>query len=214
MKTYLAIPNCGWVEQEVVKTITNASRNPLTFCTRPSSMLTDNFNELWCEFMNKDYTHFAMLHADISAENYWVDKLLTIMEEKQADIVSVVMPIKDNTGDTSTAFLPDGETKVRRLTLKEIRGLPETFCASDVGLGTLLVNTGLWLAKKGEWCQKFKGFHAISEVYMEEKWKARRISEDWLFSMEAKELGAKIYANRSISATHIGRQGWRNFIEA
>lgn len=210
---FLAIPSCGQVEQEVIKTVVNATKKPMRFFTRASSMLTDNFNELWCEFMNGDYTHFAMIHSDISAENLWIDKLLRIMEENGADVLSVVIPIKDSTGETSTAFLPDGETKVRRLSLEEIQLFPETFNEKDIGNGTLLVNTGLWLCKKGEWCKKFKGFHCVSEIYFQEKWQARRMPEDWLFSSEAKDLGLKVFATRAIRATHIGRYGWRNYIE-
>ena len=216
---FLAIPTYGTVAQEVISTVINSTKQPMNFFTRPSSMLTDNFNELWCAFMNGDYEYFAMIHADITAENGWIDKLMYIMEEEKTDVLSVVMPIKDDTGDTSTAFMPDGGTKVTRLSLKEVQDLPETFNGKDVGKmhkesGTLLVNTGLWLMKKGEWCKKFTGFHCLSDIFLDDgKWRARRVSEDWLFSKEVNSLGVKVHATRAIQATHIGRQGWHNQIK-
>ena len=218
MKLFLGLPTYGQVEQEVLKTVVNATKKPMNLCTRPSSMLTDNFNVLWCDFMNGDYTHFAMLHADISAENWWMDKLLDLMQKNTSDVLSVVMPIKDTSGDTSTAFIPNGDSKVKRLSLAEIQKLPEVFGSKEVsefvGMeGTLLVNTGLFIVKRGEWCKKFKGFRCVSEILFDEKWKARRVSEDWIFSMDAKDLGLTVHATRSIRATHIGKQVWRNYIE-
>src|SRR3990167_2098566 len=114
MNLFLALPSYGSVEQETLKTVINASKNPFQLFTRASSMLTDNFNQLWCDCMNGNYTHFAMLHADISVETAWIDKMLTLMEKHQSDILSVVMPIKDETGDTSTAFIPNEDSRVRR----------------------------------------------------------------------------------------------------
>jgi hypothetical protein len=220
MKILLALPNCGHVEHEVIQTIIHASKDPIQLSSRSSSMLPDNFNVLWCQMMNGDFTHFAMIHSDVTAEPLWIDKLLAIMEEKKSDVFSVVMPIKDETGDTSTAFKQD-DGLVKRLSLKQVRELPETFDEKDVGkllktTGTLLVNTGLWIAKRGDWCKKFTGFRMLTDIFFSEetkKWQVRRISEDWEFSMWAKEQGLKVHATRKIQATHIGRNGWRNYLE-
>ncbi len=206
---FLALPSYGSVEHELIKTVSHASKSPFIFSTSSSSLLTDNFNCLWCEFMNGDYTHFAMLHSDISAESLWLDKLKEEMDRVNADVLSVVIPIKDSSGETSTA-IKGSDGKVQRIALKHLQDYPETFSDEDSG-GTLLVNTGLWIAKKGDWCSKFPGFHTLSDIYFDGTWKKRCVSEDWLFSQWAKQQGLKVYATRKIQATHIGRHGWKNY---
>ena len=67
-----------------------------------------------------------------------------------ADVVSTVLPIKDRRGVTSTAIDdPEDEwTPLRRLTMREVHRLPETFSAqADCGYpnNALLVNTGCFV---------------------------------------------------------------------
>lgn len=218
MSIFLAIPTYGSVAQELITAVTKATKKPMVYRPRGSSLLTDNFNELWCMMANGDYEYFAMIHSDISPEDYWLDKLIAILEEKKADVVSTVLSIKDASATTSTAFAEHESKNITRLSYEEIKKLPKTFDEEDVVKlrgkeGTLLVNTGLWVMKVGDWCKGFTGFYSQTALHFDEKknkWVCKRISEDWLFSMDAKKLGAKIYATRAINATHIGRQGWNN----
>ena len=51
---------------------------------------------------NADY--FLLWHSDIVPEPYFIDKMLKIAVERKAEVLSVVMPIKDEKGLTSTAL--------------------------------------------------------------------------------------------------------------
>lgn len=73
------------------------------------SLLASNCNWLWCNALNArldghDVKWFAMLHADIEPERWWLDKLLDEAEKYDADLMSAVIPIKDRRGITSTAI--------------------------------------------------------------------------------------------------------------
>ena len=81
-----------------------------------SSLLAFNMNYLWCWALNEAHTgggcdYFAMQHADIEPENWWLDKLIAEMEAKDLDVLGVVSPIKSIHGRTSMAMArPDGST--------------------------------------------------------------------------------------------------------
>ncbi len=115
-----------------------------------TSLLPYTFNMLLNEALNNGATHFAMLHSDIAPEPAWLDKLYDKLEEMSADVVSVVVPIKTPQGLTSTAIgsIDDEWTVLKRLTMREVVKLPETFTAADAGFPghPLLINTGCWLA--------------------------------------------------------------------
>lgn len=133
-----------------------------------SSLLADAFNVHWCNALNlqlagKSISRFVMMHDDIVPQNDWLTALLTVLDETGADVVAVANAIKDTRGLTSTALDdPDDPWEVyRRLALKEMKRLPETFTAHDcdsAGLGgkigpgsptirALLPNTGLWACR-------------------------------------------------------------------
>ncbi len=101
------------------------------------------------EFDGWDLTHLVSLHNDVIPEVGWIDILMDEMEATGADFLSVVLPIKDLNGLTSTAIdsLDDPFCVERRLTMHEIHTLPETFTAADCGYPErpLLVNTGCWI---------------------------------------------------------------------
>lgn len=126
-----------------------------------TSLLSHTFNTLWVQTLGKqateqDFTHFAMLHADLAPEPGWLDMLLDEMDRIGADVLSVHSPIKDARGLTSTAVDVHGPlTNPRRFTLKEVVDeLPETFDAAGCGYPgrPLLVNTGCLLVDlRKEW---------------------------------------------------------------
>jgi hypothetical protein len=199
------------------------------------------FNALWTTALNYfesgDITHFAMLHHDIAAGVGWLDVLMQEMAEKKADLVSVVVPLKDARGVCSSGIGdPDDPWEIyRRITARELTvgawevpgsGLvefPETFDAADLGYPgmPLMHNNGLWLADLSA-----PAFHATdelgnlramfqfpSQVYRaaDGKWHVRGESEDWYFSRQLHLLGAKTYLTRKLKVSHLGGGSYCNF---
>lgn len=183
------------------------------------SILTKNFNILWTAALNMrddGVTHFAMLHEDIGPEPWWLDKMMTLMTHNQADILSVIVPIKNNEGMTSTALdvpVPTQKIpfpwRVQRLTMHEVGALAPTFTHSK-----LLVNTGLMLVDiRKPWVEQcwfeFKD-EIIPDPLDPRKFIAVGSPEDWNFSRRARALGASIWATREIRVEHWGRSRWAN----
>src|SRR5262245_38955904 len=89
------------------------------------------FNRLLCEVLNHEgqFTHMAMLHSDIVPEDGWLSKLIAIILEKKADVITVATPIKDERGMTGIGIgLPGNHCEaLKKFTMHEIFELPETF---------------------------------------------------------------------------------------
>jgi len=185
------------------------------------SLLSANCNGLWCNCLNsqKEYghTHFMMLHNDIVPEMNFGEKMLEIMERTGADILSAVVPFKNNSGLTSTA-IEFAEILPRRLTLKEISRLPATFGVDDcrreiiADARALLVNTGLMIVRLD--------FHRVRELFFDEnnwikttpdgKMHPQVFSEDWYFTRLASDLGARVMATREVKVEHVGDAAYSN----
>ena len=125
------------------------SENEIILRTADCSSLTRVFNNLWVMALDErdnGLTHFAMVHDDVIPEPFWLDKMLDIMNDKKADVLSAIIPIKTVQGKTSTAFdIKNGDSvfehyQIRNLTLKEAYKMEPTFTAQN-----LLINTGLML---------------------------------------------------------------------
>lgn len=186
------------------------------FDTQSWSLLAKNFNHLLAAAINNGkYRYFCLLHADIVPQDpRWLSKMLDEMESTGADILSVVSPIKNFKGVSSTALMrdvPAGEdptppVEVRRLTMNEIMERPETFTDP-----LLVVNTGLMLVDlQAPWIGKV-WFEIKDRVIFEDgKYKAVTIPEDWLFSLRARQHGARIYATRKVPILHVGNHGFPN----
>jgi len=190
---------------------------------RGSSMLPRVFNMLWCEALNarKQYpiSHFAMIHDDIAADMSldlgWLDILLDELERTGADVISAVVPIKDEKGVTSTAIETDDPWWVRRLAMHEVFQLPETFSASDVPWNKdgrpLLLNTGLWLCKfDPAWVEKIE-FHFYNRIVRmpDGEFMSQDQPEDWDVSRQFHALGLKCVATRKVPLVH-GLPHWHN----
>lgn len=187
---------------------TASNQFPVSIQTGSHSVLTKNFNFLWANALNqrKVCTHFLMLHADITPEEGFIDKMMKTMENLEADVLSVVSPIKSSEGLTSTAIDIDGIWNVKRLTMKEIFDRDPTFTDEK-----LLINTGLMLVNMQKpWVEKICFRFEDAIIVEDEKFKAVGMSEDWLFSRDAKALGAKIFATREISILHHGNAAYPN----
>ena len=180
------------------------------------SLLGYAFNFLWADALNSrkthGITHFLMIHADIVpiAGQAWLKTLLEEMEVMGADILSVVAPIKNTDGLTSTGIrfgAPFHPWMVKRYTMKEIFELPETFTHPQ-----LVVNTGMMLVDiRKPWVEKIF-FHIKDDMIRHEDGNFEPIvfPEDWNFSEEAKALGAKVFATRKVRIEHHGAQIFPN----
>lgn len=213
-KTFIGIPSHnGQVYGDIINSILDAAiaGEPIVFRHQPFSLLARNFNDLLSMAINRgDCTHFLLLHADMIPTPGWLGKLHEVMEEKKCDVLSVVAPIKSNKAETSTALrlsFDNEQFRARRLSMKEIAEMPETFEHNN-----LLVNSGcLLLDLRAPWIGK-AWFEIKDEVIVKPdgKYKAVGISEDWLFSMRARAAGAKIFATRAVKVFHVGTHAFTN----
>lgn len=170
----------------------------------PSSLLTMSFNVLWAGCLNeraaKKYKYFAMIHDDICPQRGWLDTLIGELEANDADMISAIVPIKEPTGITSTAIDDTGdEWSPRRLTLKELWKMPETFTHSGI-----LLNSGMWVCRfDRDWCEKvyFQQRDQIVTIPTGE-FAVRTRSEDWEFSRTLREMGCKLFATRKVQLEH------------
>lgn len=179
-------------------------RYPFTVNFNQTSLLAYTFNRLWVDALNSranGWTHFCMLHADIIPEPHWLDKMVDLMISTGADVLSVIQPIKNILGTTSTALESGDPWKPNRFTLKQIHKMEPTF--SDP---RLLVNTGLMLVDmRAPWVEKIR-FHIDDLISRgkDGKFVVDCMPEDWNFSRDAKALGATLYATRAVKCIHVG----------
>lgn len=224
MRVFLALPTYDetiYINTMMTALNAVAQPSPIEVCLEPGSgsLLPRVFNRLLASAVARGYDRFAMLHSDIAAEPGWLDKMLRIMDERDADIVSVVAPIKDQRGMVSVATY-DERDELRILTLDEIHDkLPETFDISDkwfaeIGAKILAVNTGLMLMRLDRpWLRKWSGFRIVSEIrWTDEQIHCHVVSEDWDMSRELSKLmlPPRIVATRAVRLHHRGFNVWPN----
>jgi hypothetical protein len=185
-----------------------------------SSLLAHNFNRLWTVALNAVHRglrldYFAMLHADVEPEEFWLDTLIDELEEQKLDVLGVAVPIKDHHGLTSIAVDredPDSWRPRCRLTMREIFRLPETFTSRDVG-GDLLINTGCWVCKFNmDWATEV--YFTIRDRIVFDKslgaYKPEVEPEDWFFSRTCHALGLRVGCTRKVKLDHAGSAKYRN----
>lgn len=177
------------------------------------------FDCLWADALNARSSipggidFFAMIHQDIIPERFWLDRLHEEIVRLKADVVSAVIPIKNQDGFCSTGIQnKDGR---KRFTMHELAGLPATFDAASAGFpgSTLLINTGLWIGDfRKPWVEQINFRHETRiEKLPDGKFKAHLEPEDWLFSRDVQDLGGKVYATRKIKAAHKGDWDFTNW---
>ena len=215
---FLACPHYGSLDPEALPGLMLASENRrFTVRLNGASLLAHNFNRLLCDALAErraeGYTHFAMMHSDQAPPPYWLDTLIAEMDRVNADVISVAVAIKDHRGLSSTGERDPETGEIRRYTMQELHGgMPETFCAQDVCPGKeLMVNTGLWVARFGDWWDEFPGF-TITDAIVGERGQRRAgvMPEDWGFSQWCHNRGLWVYATRKVPVVHYGRKGWPN----
>jgi SAM-dependent methyltransferase len=216
-RIFLGIPNRGDISSGCYNAAIAASRRHTVF-SLPMQFgdIEHNFNmlfsEAWNNRFNRKLTHWGLLHTDISAEEWWLDVAIEEMDRVGADVMSVVMAIKDERGLTTTGIRYPGVWGTRRFSMREISRLPETFSIADTDEpdAVLAINTGLWVCRfpQAGWPDKFVdggGFIAKHAIRIENgnavPWFD---SEDWLFSDWAATNGLRVFATRKIKAVHHG----------
>lgn len=188
-----------------------------------SSLLPTAFAKLFIEAKINKFDYFCMLHSDVAVRPAgWAVKLVEILEETGAEVVSATSPMKGDDADLSTAVDVEGSHDVRRITIEESERMPEVFNRADVAklLGTerektlLLLNTACWVCRtSADWYTKAKwGIRA------EIDWgpvtpQLRSYSEDWELSRQLAQLGYadKLYATRRLRILHMGANVWGNY---
>lgn len=176
-----------------------------------------NFNSLWCMALNQKPrpTHFAMIHVDVVAlTRYWLDAMIEEMARTRTDLLSVVLPIKDERGMTSTC-VESKDGYFRRLSMKEVSKLPVSFDAATAGFPDrkLLASTGLWIADfRKPWVEKVH-FEVRDRIVRDANgtFIADCLPEDWSFSQQLHRLGCRIMATRCVKATHEGATSYPNY---
>lgn len=190
------------------------------------TLLTHVFNTLWVRALRgrkaNGFTHFAMIHSDVDPSAWWLETLFAEMASTGADVVSTVIPIKDGRGLTSTGGIhriAPGDSLVRRLTLHECYQLPETFGLTNLpwDADALAVNTGLWLCDlRKDWAEKvcFRQEDVVVKKTIpgrdEPTFFANSSPEDWNFSLDLADWGAKVVATRKVSVRHFGDGSFDN----
>lgn len=230
MKILLGVPYNGSVAWQSAQSAWNCAsgEHQVQVASLPTSLLALGFNSLLAEALNRneagDFVQgMAMLHADLSADGHWLDTLVRVMVERDADFVSAVNAIKDDRGLTSSGVGVPGEPwmPLRRFTMRELDGWPKTFSAEDIGYGgmVLLHNTGCWLANlekplfhEADENGELRAHFTIRDRVVRRggKWQPQVEPEDWYFSRRLHELGAKSYVTREVVTHHYGQSDWDN----
>jgi hypothetical protein len=200
-----------------------------------ASLLPTNCNALWCTALNHregaQLKWFAMLHADVTPEPWWLDKLIAEAEAHDADLLSAVVPLKSLDGATSTAIARPGTQfgTFCRLTTQQVNHplfpatfgiaeaaaalaiLPEPLGIRDAPREALLVNTGCMVCRLDRpWCERvwFSIDDAIEKI--DGLWKAVFQPEDWSFSRRVTAEGGKVLATKSLEVLHRGQMDFRS----
>jgi len=173
------------------------------------SLLTAGFNRAWAYALNMrergEITHFLMLHDDIRPrEENWLDLLFAEMESANAQVLSSIVPIKDNRGLTSTALDTD-PWRPMRFTMHQIHeSRPVTWTDER-----LLFNTGCMLVDfSGDWVTQVCFTITDRIVFEKGEWKAYVQPEDWDFSRQCRDLGVRIAVTRAVTIEHFGGSFW------
>lgn len=186
-----------------------------------SSLLPHSFNLQFAEALDLrdrgEVTHFAMIHSDVAPSGYWLNDLWRIMRTRGDDVVSAVVPIKDQVpGRTSTAvgWRSDPWSVKRFIHLDDRASMPETFGPRDVcgDDEVLLVNTGLWLAdlRRPYWDRFAFGFQTRIIKDDSGKRSAWVRPEDWEMSRMLDSESAPYSATWAVKLRHLGVYWWDN----
>ncbi len=213
----LAVPAYSNIEPETAVAITMASQeHRVGVQASKTSILTANHNALWCmalEFQPRaDY--YVMLHSDVApVGDWWIDRMIAEKQRLGVDLLSCVVPIKDDSERVSMCFFDPLNNSMRQLTLNDLDDLPETFTATDWHEPNQLMalNTGCMICDlKAPWVEKVWHQTTDSIVCQDGKWKPMNMPEDWAFTLMVQAHGGTVAATRKIVTRHYGRGEWRS----
>ena len=191
-----------------------------------SSLLAQAFNALYCTALNgrPECQYFLLWHSDVRvASAKFLDGMVAELHSLKAGCLSVMIPIKDERGLTSSGliFKHNGALKRRRLTMKESARLPQTFDSESLAKfwdipasasPCLLANTGLMLIDlRSPWAEKI--YFTINDKIVkgaDGKFEPLVDSEDWWVSRQMHELGGSVYVTRKFHALHRGLFSYSN----
>lgn len=198
-------------------------------CIHGGSLLSNNMNQLYVMALNGrekyNFKWFAMLHADMEPGNHWLDVLIDEAEEHGADMMTAVVPIKDERGVTSTGIAHPKHNLAPYLRLTQhqvnhsefpdtfdldacvdaLARLPEGLCIPDAPRTRLLVNTGAMVVRLDRpWSEKLVFSTAEHIIKVRGKFVAKVESEDWRFGKLLADLGGKVMATRKLEIRHHG----------
>lgn len=163
-----------------------------------------------------------LLHSDVRPEFGFVTKMIEILTARELDFLSVVMPIKDEVGLSSTAvILRTGEKTAhrQRLTMAQVKQMPPTFrnveCAELLGKALddviMVANTGLMLLDLSKsWIEKLVFSTVDKIVKIDGKFYAHTEPEDWSFTRQLHQFGGRLAVTRAVRAKHMGSRAWDN----
>jgi hypothetical protein len=212
---YLGCPHAFGVDAEAVYGLQAAAQRVKYKPRLIGSTDRDrNCNLLWVEALNGrqefGFTHFAMIHSDVGPETFWLDKLYEEMQRVGADLISVILPMKDGRGLTTTkAIYADGTAE--RITMRQIHARKETFSMCE-RIHELALNTGLFLCRVDQPWVEHCWFETHHKMVKDDQGRfvVDSLSEDWNFTLTAARHGARTFATRCVKAVHFGRQGFPN----
>jgi len=209
MNVFLGCPtHDGRIESGTATGLRQASqKHTIIQMVNRSSLLAYNCNQLWCAALNMldqyQLRWFAMLHSDVVPESNWLDKMIDIAEENNVDLLSAVVPIKDESRTVSMAIGTEDPFKSRRMHITEV-------CIQNISAESLRVNTGCMICRIDRpWSDKL--FFQISDRITLEKgsWMAEVEPEDWFFSRQVEAYGGVVMATQKIELTHVGTKHYR-----
>jgi hypothetical protein len=196
-----------------------------------ASLLNANCNDLWANALNLhargECDWFAMLHSDVVPEPWWLDTLVNEAEAVGADLLSVLVPIKDRKGLTSSGLSDPGHP-IRpwcRFTLSQalhpsfpgtfdalaaaeaLRGLPDDL-RHDVPAGAVLyANTGCMAVRlSGRWPLAGAWFETRDRLYRMAggRWGVEVLPEDWYFTSRVAAAGGRVCCTSRVKVHHVG----------
>lgn len=225
----LGMPAYGGPTMAAARAFFRARANPSTLklTYQQASLLDSNCCALWAQALNLSRAgqapaYFAMLHADVQPPDFWLDTLIDELEARGLDVLSAVVPIKDQHGLTSTALgssdLADPEASWRcfcRVTMAELYQLPETFTAADCGHPDrpLLFNTGCFVCRFDEGWARHCSFSSRTRIAWDEeagRYLVEAEPEDWHFARDCHRQGLRIACTRKLLLSHRGHTDFGN----
>lgn len=230
-RVFMGIPHVGSMAPEVLDSLAQpptVGEHEILIRHSGISLLAMNFNGLLCSALNQtpacDY--FLLHHNDIGIGPDacgWLDYMIEQIQEHKAAALSLVVPIKDGRGMTSTGLLKrtHGKREHRRIVVKELDGLPDTFDVKDVAKlfdaetpedCLMTVNTGVLLLDLKQIRPHIEKlcFTIRDKITIREDGLAavHVWPEDWNFSEAAHDLGLHVIANKNVPLTHKGNLGF------